>query len=264
MLRLISLVVAVMLSGCYNHHVAPTTEPQLPLANAHISNIRELVANNKVVVVDQDIIITGRVTSSDRDDNFFRTMVVEDATGGIEVMVGLDRLHTTYPEGLLVALHLKGCSLGYRYGVVQVGTTAPSYDNYDIDYLHSMVEVDKVINRSTDIEVITPKRRKIAELKVDMCGELAIIDDLELIESTSIDTLQHETLANASWRGYSLFCDAEHDTLMVYTRNYAQYTDREIPLDRVSIRGIIQYGKHPNGREYYQLKMRYAEDCTTY
>lgn len=264
MLRLLLLAAGILLGGCYNSSTPPTINQELPVANCHVADLRDRAGHEEVVVVEQDMVVVGRVTSSDRDDNFFRTMCVEDISGGIEVMVGLDRLHTTYPEGLLVALRLKGCSIGYRYGVLQVGTTAPSYESYDIDYLHSKVDVQRVVQRSNDIEIVTPTKRHIAELREEMCGELTLIENIELIESTSIDTLQHEPLENATWRGYALFTDANHDTLMVYTRNYAQYADKKIPLDRVSLHGIVQYGKHPNGREYYQLKMRYEEDCTLY
>ena len=80
----------------------------------------------------------------------------------------------------------------------------------------------------------------------------------------SIDTLRNESLANATWRGYALFCDEANDTLLVFTRDYAAYANNAIPHSVRALRGIVQHGKHRNGREYYQLKMRYAEDCTTY
>ena len=97
-----------------------------------------------------------------------------------------------------------------------------------------------------------------------MCGELAEVSNLRLIASTSIDTLRNESLANAKWRGYALFCDDENDTLLIFTRDYASYANNAIPHSIRALRGIVQHGKHRNGREYYQLKMRYGEDCTTY
>lgn len=255
---------ALLLGGCYNSTTPPTITTELPAANCLIGDLRASVAKGEYRVVNEQSMIVGRVTSSDRDDNFYRTMTVQDQSGGIEVVVGLDRLHTTYPEGLLIALNIEGCTLGYRYGTLQVGSTAPSYENYDIDYLDSKIDVQRVITRSDDINPIKPTHRTIAELRDEMCGELTEVGNLRLIASTSIDTLKNESLANAQWRGYALFCDNSNDTLLVYTRDYATYANNAIPHSIRALRGILQYGKHRNGREYYQLKMRYAEDCTTY
>lgn len=263
-LRLLYACMVLLLGGCYNSTTPPTITTKLPSANYLIGDLRASVAKGEYRVVNEQSMIVGRVTSSDRDDNFYRTMTVQDQSGGIEVVVGLDRLHTTYPEGLLIALNIEGCTLGYRYGTLQVGSTAPSYENYDIDYLDSKIDVQKVITRSDDINPIKPTHRTIAELREDMCGELVEVGHLRLIASTSIDTLRNESLANATWRGYALFCDEANDTLLVFTRDYAAYANNTIPHSIRALRGIVQHGKHRNGREYYQLKMRYAEDCTTY
>ena len=263
-LRLISACATLLLGGCYNSTTPPIITTELPVANCLVSELRESVNEGGYRVINESSVIVGRVTSSDRDDNFYRTMIVQDQSGGIEVVVGLDRLHTTYPEGLLVALSLKGCTLGYRYGTLQVGSTAPSYESYDIDYLHSQIDAHRVIVRSSDIEIIEPTPRTIAELRRDMCGEYAEISNLRLVASTSIDTLRNESLANARWRGYALFCDEHDDTLLVFTRDYATYANNAIPHSVSALRGIVQHGKHRNGREYYQLKMRYGEDCTAY
>ena len=262
--RLTYLIVAVLFIGCYNATTPPSLNPELSAATTNIARLRAKVREGQSVVVEEEIIIRCRVTSSDRDNNFLRSMTAEDGSGGIEIMVGERKLHTTYPEGIELALHLKGCALGYRYGVLQVGSKADSYSTYDVDYLSTKVDINRVIERGNSVEKVTPRQRSVAELSKDMCGELTTINGLQLIESTSIDTLQHETLEYASWRGYALFCDSSNDTLMVYTRDDAAYANEDIPNGKLNLNGIVQYGKHPNGREYYQLKMRYAEDYTTY
>ena len=261
---LIYLCAIILLGGCYNNTTPPAISVELPSANCLISELRASVGPTTPRIINEDVVVVGRVTSSDRDDNFFRTMTIQDPSGGIEIVVGLDRLHTTYPEGLRVALYLKGCTLGYRYGTLQVGSAAHSYESYDVDYLHSKFDVERVITRSNDVDIVEPTPRTIAELRENMCGEFASIDNLRLIESSSIDTLKNETLADARWRGYALFCDDSNDTLLIFTRDYARYANNPIPHNILRLQGIVQHGKHQNGREYYQLKMRYAEDCTTY
>lgn len=260
--RLSYIVVLLLFSSCYNHTTPPIVEPQLPTANISIAELRNTISQGGKTIIDKDVVVVGRVTSSDDDNNFFRSIIVEDDSGGLELMVGIDRLSTTYPEGLQVAVCLNGCALGYRYGILQTGSPAHSYDSYDVDYLASKVDINKVIIRSNNIAPIEPQCKTIAELSEDMCGRYVSVSNLQLVATTSIDTLQNQTLANSIWQGYSLFRNAEQDTLMVYTRNWATYAKQHIPTEPVTIRGIVQYGEHPNHRSYYQLKMRHVEDCT--
>lgn len=255
------IAVMLVVSSCYNTSTPPIIEPELPKANTTIASLRAMVIEGERRVIEQELVVVGRVTSSDADNNFYRSMTVEDNSGGMEILMGIDKLHTTYPEGLRIALRLKGCALGYGYGTLQLGHMAESYDNYDIDYLGSKVDIDNVVVRSNDVEPIIPQRHTIAELHKGMCGRLVTIDNLRLVASTSIDTLNSETLANAKWQGYALFCDEESDTIVVYTRSYASFANKSIPLDKTSLSGIVQYGKYAGGRSYYQLKMRHEEDC---
>ena len=71
-------------------------------------------------------------------------------------------------------------------------------------------------------------------------------------------------LADACWRGYSLFKSKSGDSIAVYTRDYARFAESAIPLGEVSLSGIVEWAKYNGGSECYQLKMRYAEDCIEY
>jgi hypothetical protein len=62
------------------------------------------------------------------------------------------------------------------------------------------------------------------------------------------------------WSGYSIFADHEGNAIAVYTSSSASYAHKSIPLERVNITGILQYGD-VEGEDMYIIKMRYEKDC---
>ena len=119
---------------------------------------------------------------------------------------------------------------------------------------------------SLDIDPISPITSKISSLNSSMYGRFVHIDSLRLIDASSIDTLRGDDLRDARWYGYALFRDKQGDSIVVYTSDYATYADNSIPQGYVAIQGIVQASL---ASDHYaaslpQLKMRYAEDCSTY
>lgn len=263
MRRLIAISLLLLVVGCYNHTDTPSLGTILPQANTTIEQLRTNISPLETTLLEQEIIVVGRVTSSDSDGNFHKSMTIEDDSGGLELRVNQYDLGGLYPEGLKVALRLRGCAAHYSFGMLQIGSKAESYNSYEVNYLSSMQRIDEVVVRSNDVCPITAPQRHIVELRPNDCGRLVRIDSLNIIASTSIDTLEGETLDIARWRGYSMFCDPRGDTLVVYTSEYANYAEDKIPHGSLSITGIVQHGSYQNMGEYYQLKMRYAKDCST-
>lgn len=262
--RVLLLFLIVLLVGCYNTADKPIITPSLDSATATIAALRSKVVGSHGVEITERVYLRGRVVSSDAEQNFYRSIVVEDDTGAVEVMLGLQSTSAIYPEGLEVALLLEGCYAGYYRGVLQVGRRAEAYDYSEVDYIGTREGVDKVVIRSTDVAPRSPQRMRIADLQRSMCGRLVKIDSLHLCASTSIDTLEGETLEDARWRGYSLFKDSRGDSIAVRTRSYASFADRPIPREIRSIRGIIEFGSYDDADECYHIVMRYEEDCSVY
>lgn len=258
---LVYIFTCFVLVSCYNAADKPCVCPELPLPNATIATLKHSIIGTHPHVIEDDVVVVGRVVSSDAEDNFYRTIVVDDGTGGVAVMVGMTPLAAKYPDGLRVALCLQDCYAAYQRGVISVGSHAEQYEGYDVGYLASWKDIDRVILRSDDVEVQEPRCVAIADLDHDDCGRLVRIDGLRVVASSSIDDKRGDVLSDARWAGYSLFKDRVGDSVAVYTRADAHFADSNIPEGEVSLCGIIEWGEYNGGRECYQLKMRYASDC---
>lgn len=255
MWRLTNILLTIMLVGCYNVADKPVIVGKLPKATTTMAMLRADIVGSGGVVVADDVMLRGRVTSSDAEDSFYRTLVVEDATGGVEVMLGLYSLAAIYPEGLEVALHVGGLYADYSRGVLQLGLQPELYDSFAVDYLGSREAADRVVVRGEDVRAVVPRMSSIAALRREDCGMLFCIEDLSLL---AVD--DEEDIGRATWRGYALFSDDAGDSIVVYTSDYARFADAQIP-HRCSIVGVLQWGATPFGGECYQLKMRYERDC---
>lgn len=258
MILLLATISALLIVGCSTPIEHEDTKSTLPSANISIGDLRGYISPSSSVTINDDVIVVGRITSSDREGNFYKQIAIEDDTGGLVLLVDLYNTHREYPEGVELALRLKGCAAQYNYGTLEVGRADK---RYGVDYLQSQVRIDEVVVRGTSIAKRQATPRQINELKGSMCGELTRIERLQLVASTSIDTTTGEILSDARWREYATFVDERSDTIVVYTSEYATYAERKIPNTEVAIEGILQQIKHPNTREYYSLKMRYESDC---
>ena len=262
--RIVYIILCLVLVSCYNVADKPHIYSDLPVATTTIANLKSRIVGTHPHEIEHDVVVVGRVISSDAEDNYYRSIVVDDGTAAVEVMMGISPLNADYPEGLMVALQLEGCYVAYQRGVAVVGTEAPAYESFDVGYLASREAIDRVVVRSDDVAVVQPRNVAIGELQHADCGRLVSIDGLHVVASSNVDTLAGESLYDAHWRGYALFKDGAGDSVAVYTRDYARYAERYIPLDEVSLTGIVEWASYNGGKECYQLKMRYESDCVAY
>lgn len=257
---LIIAIVVLSIVGCRSD--APTVDGTLSNRTTTIGDLRTMVGTSQGKIIDGDVVVHGRVTSSDKEGNFWRSFTVEDETGALEVLIAERNLATIYPEGLLIALHIKGCAACYRQGVLQIGMPTEEYDYYDATYIESREMEERIIRRSADVQPLTPRLCRIADLSEGDRGRLIRVEGLTLCHTTSIDTLTGMSLADATWQGYALFKDEHGDSIAVYTSSDAHFATLPIATTPLAITGIVQWSKYDGGRECHHLKMRYAADAS--
>lgn len=134
--------------------VSETLEPNITIA--------DLCAMYKTGVpwnIDQNLIIAGRVTTNDQPGNFYKSLYIQDETGGIELKLGKNGLYNTYMPGQMLYVRCFGLTLGmYGYksgnyggqGMVQLGYEDPTWyidpaNGYETAYLESSYLIDSHI-----------------------------------------------------------------------------------------------------------------------
>lgn len=257
------LLVTIMLVGCSAASDKPSDMPTPSAANTTVASLRNYASSGVAHIVRDDMVLSGRVTSSDAEGNFYRSFVVQDATGGVEVLVDMYDLSAIYPEGTLLSLHLAGCAVAIDDGVLQVGSKAAEYDTRLLEPIASRQLIDRVVRRSDDVVVVEAEPMRIADMDMSACGRKLRIDSLHLVAASSVDTLAGMTLSDARWSGTTLFCDERGDSIAVVTSPYARFAEERVPHGELSITGILSWAAYA-GAGCYHLRMSYAEDCAVY
>ncbi len=115
--------------------------------------------------ITDDIIIGGKVSTSDRSGNFYRSFYIQDETGGIEIKVGKTGLYNDYKPGQTVYVKCAGLTLGmYGYksgnyggnGMVQLGLEDPTGE-YETAYMDVAAIVDRHVFRGAFGEEVVPQ-----------------------------------------------------------------------------------------------------------
>lgn len=246
------LVVCSLSCGCREHFDAPDTPAEAPAANITIASLHALY-RGEPVVVREAMVTGGTVVSSDEAGNFYRTVVLDDGTGGAELRIAEYNLHTIYPTGCCLTVSLQGCALGERNGVLQIGLQSEPYSPYPTDYISSRVLLDRIVHRTDRRGEAAAIPCTVPQLGAALCGRLVRLDGLRLLPDPST--------VSPAWEGYRLFEDAAGHTVAVYTSAYARFAGSEVPQQPCSLTGILEYGTAGSYGKRFILQMRDENDC---
>lgn len=255
------LVIVCSLAGC-NYNSADDYLPgdfvSREDANITIAEVQDFYKYGKVTTFRRDYIIEGIVTANDRTGNFFRTFIIEDDTGALEIKAGVYDLYPLFPEGRRIYVRLTGLTLGKYEGMFQIGFKSAPGSGYDVDYLTTEQLMDAYVVRGgmEDGEVV-PFELGVAELTDAHVGRLVKLRGLTLEDGGGVTWA---ISADESWDGNPgnrdiKASDANDDQVLIYTSGYADFARELTPAGVVDITGVVM--KRGNS---FRIKMRDLND----
>lgn len=217
-----------------------------------IAEFKALYQGQPTEIIDAGIVIGGRVNSTDRYGNFYRSLYIQDETGGMEVKLGKTGLHNIYEENQM--LYIKPCYLwlGNYRGMISLGSKDPS-GSYETSYIDVQSLIDKTVFRgspaTSDEEKITPiPIVSLRQLTADMQGKLVEIRNAyyqglrscsfknEANVTVDVDTVTTWGLRAhpdnpviaipASYASHTFLVDGS--TIVVRTSGYAEFAERRV------------------------------------
>ena len=124
---------------------ADVYEPVTLTPNKTIMELKSMYKNTPLKI-DDNIIIGGQVVSEDRSGNVYKSIYIQDATGGIELKIGKNGLYNDYKLGQWVYVKCSGLTLGAYNGMLQLGFADPTGE-YETSYLEVQYFIDNHIFR---------------------------------------------------------------------------------------------------------------------
>lgn len=254
----LGLMTAAALTGCSDDmELPPMVSPQAPtqvvkglnttiaqLKQDYWANDRNYVKTIGQTPDGEDIIIAGRVTSSDETGNIYKTLVVEDATGAITIAVNAKNLYETYKQGQEIYIRATGLNIGGYNGLMQIGG-AGTYNNAP-----SMTQMDEAVFTSHAFAQGMPNVDKI-DTAVVTISELANIKSQPVLlcdwqsKLIRIDNVEFVTpgveFTNGSKNADVYVKDADGQKLNLRMSAYATFSRQIAPAGHGSVTGILSY-----------------------
>ena len=260
----LTVVLLISISSCKKHFDAPPgyVAPSIT-ANTSIRALKQLhTSGGSINQINTDLIIRGIVIADDRSGNFYKSIVIQDETGGILIRLEGNSLYTTYPIGQEVFIKCNGLYLGDYNNLIQMGggvdnTVTPA----SLLTLPSALFGQYII-KGTAGNIVAPKVVTVGQLSTNMQDTLQnTLIQLNNYEFAAADT--GKTYANASTTppGTVNFTikGCSGGTIILRNSGYASFAGINVPNGNGNI--VSVYGVFGNTK---QLTIRDTSDVQFY
>ena len=117
---------AILLNSCKKEFDSPSgPKDQDIVANTTIADLKAMhPGNGAYTIVGTDIIISGIVVANDKSGNLYKQLYIEDATGGLQILLDASSLYGSYPIGRRIYIKCKGLCLSDYNRLMALGVKA--------------------------------------------------------------------------------------------------------------------------------------------
>lgn len=156
---MITVTIAAISTSCKKNFDAP---PAYAAANlTATTTIRELKAmhtnSNNTELIADDLIIRGIVIADDKSGNYYKSIVLQDATGGILIRLEGTSLYTSFPIGMEVFVKCNGLYLGDYNRLVQLGGAVDNTGTFPSILTIPAALFSKYLVKGSIGNVVTPR-----------------------------------------------------------------------------------------------------------
>ena len=178
------LVIACLFNmSCKKNFDEPPSEVNNPDIKSN-TTIKALKALHKTAGtfddLTTDITIEGVVIMDDQSGNYYKSIVIQDASGGIEVKMDATSLFNDYPIGRKIYINCKGLTLGDYGGVTQLGagTFTNTKGQLQLSGISQLLIPTYVLKGGLN-QPVTPKKVKPSDLTADDISTLISVENAE-------------------------------------------------------------------------------------
>ncbi len=253
----ISLCTVLHFSSCVDHDF--DNPPQLTdeldfTANSSIAELKSYYVSGQFVTIPADLRIHAVVVADDRSGNFYKTIVIQDSTGGIELKINQTGIYSSFPIGMKVGIKCKGLTLGDYNGLIQIGLG--TYLNGTFTNLSGIEPslLGQYVFKGPKNQPVVPHKRTINTLTAQDVSTLVSLDAIEF-KRTEIGKTFADVVGGAS--SNLLLTDCSKNEIILRSSNFADFASKTVPDSNGTVVGIL--GKY---RTDVQLFIRDLNDMS--
>lgn len=222
--KYVVLVVGVLLAGC---EVSGGEGEE-------VLSIRRLTARYEgyPMTITESVVVEGEVISTDRSDEFYNRVIIQDDTGGVVFMVDCDTLHLIHTIGDRLRVECRGLTLGGYGGGVRLGVEGVEEQVEALPLADWMWRCDNV-GRSERLHITTAK---IASLSAANLYTNVLLEGVRFVEAGEQWAERKESLSR-----HIVDPEQTTDTLVVRMSGYSEFWDARIPAGVCDVVGVVDY-----------------------
>jgi len=227
-------------------------DPNLTVTTT-IAELKSRHTTGQYEEITDDAVIAALVVSNDREGNFYKQLVIQDETGGIELRIDVTDLHAMYPVGRKVYLKARGLWLGDYNGLVQlgIGVGTGSSGSPELTRIPQTLLTNYLV-QATYGNSVNPKEVTIDQLSPGMVSTLITLKDVQFVAADSAETWADPVLELSVNREVE---DCARRRLVVRTSGFCTFAADLTPTGGGSITGVLGVFQGT-----YQLVIRDLED----
>jgi hypothetical protein len=254
----IGCCLVLLFFSCEKHYNAPEfAVPKYtgPAANKTIADIKAMRVNasgvDSICRYDEQFIVKAVVVSSDEGGNYYKSMVVQDETGGIEIEIDRTGLYNDYPAGQIVYIDCRGLVVGNYHDLPQIGWEYQGgVGRINQLFLNKYIHKEGLPNADNLPEPVVIKGA--TELDISNVCKLVKIENCAFdpadvgLPFAGNDLITNRTLLVNS------------ASIKVRTSNYAKFRSMSVPAGTGTIYGILTV--YASSVNTWQLMLRTKDD----
>lgn len=206
-----------LLNSCKKHFDEPPVDSYPVLVtNTNITAVKALhTINSTPTEITDSLVFEAIVVSSDEAGNFYKQLIIQDDSAGIELRIEMSNLYADFPVGRKVYVKCKGLFVGDYQGNHQLTFNAAG------DRIPQNLLPDFVVGGAKD-QTVVPKLVNILDLK-NTTKYRNMLVELNNVQFDAADTAQ--TYADAAGQASlnRIINDCDRNTLLLRSSGYATF-----------------------------------------
>lgn len=237
----ITFLSAILLLGIFSCVKREFDEPPVidEAADLEVTHtIAELKAAHvfgQAAQITDEIIIKGVVVSDDQAGNFFKVLIIQDATAGIEIQIDRVALQDDYPVGREVFVKAQGLFMGDNNGTIQLGASIDAVNNNRVTRIPDNLR-QLYLFRGKRNQDVSPNVTNIESLGTNQISTLIQLNDVQFVGGDVGSTLGDAV--NQFSRNLTIE-DCEGNTILIRTSGFADFANFEAPSGNGSITAVF-------------------------
>lgn len=195
--------------------------------NTTISELKKIHSLGNIEFLTEDKIIAGIVIADDKSGNFYKSIVIQDESGGISIKIDDYNLYTSYPIGRKVYVKTKGLYLGDYNGMIEIGGAIDNSGSRPaVTGIAAKLAEQYVIKGSLNNTVI-PKAIAVSALNEMHQNTLILLENYEFAAADTAKPFADTTLTLSAINYTINNCTG--DKIILRTSSYSKFAGYNLP-----------------------------------